>query len=146
MKKISKELELSIKALGSAMFMATVCLYLAIGAVLYFVRDANFYYHISFAFLIQGLVVSMAASVTWMMCFESAKSLSFIARYVLALMLLTALFGVSILLPVINSTAGHLLWLLSGFVATFAFGTAIAVLSEKRLKKTGSRSVLLWEL
>jgi len=146
MKKLNKELELSIKALGAAMFMATVCLYLAIGAVLYFIGYDNFYFHVSFALLVQGLIVSMVASATWMVCFESAKPQSFGARYAIAFIILAILFGVSIMLPIINSTTGYLFWLIGGFVSTFAFGTAIAVLSEKHLKKTGKRSVLLWEL
>ncbi|MCL2446660.1 MAG: hypothetical protein FWD06_07835 [Oscillospiraceae bacterium] len=146
MKKMNKEVELSFKALGAAMFMATVCLYLAIGGLFFLLDRENFHYHISFAFLIQGLIASMAASVAWVVCFGEIKKMGFAARFIIPLAITLALFGLSALIPVINATQGFWLWLASGLVATVAFGTAIAVLSEKRLKKTGTRSVLLWEL
>ena len=146
LKKISKETELSCKALGAAMFMAAVCLYMAIGAVFASVSGEDFYYHISFVFLIHGMIVSMLSSVLWVLCFGLVKPWGFFCRYLIALIILTALFGLSILMPVINSTEEHFLWIISSLISTLAFGTAIAVLSEKRLRKTGVRSVLLWEL
>lgn len=146
MKKMHKELELSIKALGAAMFMATVCLYLAVGAVFFLIDRENFHYHISFAFLIQGLIASFAASVAWMVCVGQIKKMGFVARYAISAVITLVLFGLSALIPIIHSTQGFWLWLVSGVVATVAFGTGIAVTSEGKLKKTGKRTVLLWEL
>lgn len=146
MKKMNKEMELSYKALSAAMFMGTVCLYMAIGAVFALVSGEGFNYHVSFAFLIQGVVVSTLASIVCVLCFGSAKSWSFVTRYLLTLLILSALFILSMLIPVIGSTKGHFMWVISGAASILAFGTAVAVLSNQHFKKTGTRSVLLWEL
>ena len=146
MKKISKKIELSCKALGAAMFMGTVCLYMALGALFVFVSDAGFYYNISFAFLIQGILVSMIASAVWVLCFSSVKARGFFARYVPAFIGLAALFAASMLIPAIRGTEGYVLWIASGFLSTFAFGTAVAVSGNRYFKKTGTRSALLWEI
>ena len=128
------------------MFMGTICLYIAIGALFAFVSGEGFYYHISFVFLIQGMVVSMIASSMWVLCFSLVKSWSFFARYSLAFITLAALFVTSMLLPVISGTEGHVIWIVSGIISTFAFGTAVAVSSNKYFRITGSRSALLWEI
>jgi len=141
-----KKIELSCKALGAGMFMGTVCLYMAIGAVFAFVSGESFYYHISFAFLIQGMAVSMIVSAMWVLCFSLAKPWSFLARYLLALIIMAALYTISMLIPVINGTEGHFMWIVSGIISTFAFGTTVAVSSNMLFKKTGSRSALLWEM
>ena len=146
MKRISKEAELSIKALGAAMFMATVCLYMIIGFIIALVSEEHFYYHISFALLIQGMIASMLASATWILCFGSGKTLRFFARFFLSIVSLVVIFVIFALIPVINSTEWYILWLISGLISALAFGTAIAVLSEKHLKRAGVRSTLLWEL
>jgi|GEM_PF-1283601 len=146
MKSKHKELEMSIKALGAAMFMATVCLYLLVGGVAFLLGREEFQFHVPFAFLIQGLIASMAASAAWMLCVGNIKKMGFAAKYLMVMAITLALFGMSALIPAIRSTDGVWLWLASGLVATVAFGTAIAATSEKRLKKTGTRSVLLWEL
>jgi len=146
MKKISKETELSIKALWAAIFMATVCLYIAIGLILPLLNIENFYHHISFALLIQGLIISMLSSATWVLSFGHNKALGFLPRYLLAVIVLAASVGISMLIPFINSTEGYLFWLASGAFTSLAFGTGIAVLSEKYLKKNGARSTLLWEI
>lgn len=146
MKKVSKEIELSAKALGSAMFMATVCLYIAICAVFTLLGNGYFYFHISFTLLIQGLIASMAASVVWVIYFGVIKKWGFFKRYASASVISTCLFVISMLLPIINSSHGYMAWLISGLFSTLAFGTAIAVLSEKRFRRTNKRSSLLWEL
>jgi len=141
-----KKMELSCKALGAAMFMGTVCLYMAIGALFTFVSSEAFYYHISFTFLLQGIVVSLAASAVWVLCFSLTKAWGFSIRYLLALITLAALFAVSMLIPAINVVEGHFIWVISGVISTLAFGTAVAVSSNIHFRKTGSRSVLLWEI
>ena len=141
-----KDMELSGKALGAAMFMASAVLYMVIGTLFTVISGNDFYYHISFAFLIQGMIVSMVSSLMWVVCFGLIKSWNFFARYLLLVAVMVALSGISMLIPVINSTSGYFVWIISGFISMFAFGTAVAVLSEKQLKKTGARSVLLWEL
>ena len=146
MKKMSKQMELSFKALGAAMFMGTVFLHMAIGALFGFISEENFYYNVSFALLIQGMAVSMLASAAWVLCFGCAKPWGFVPRYLLALVVLAALFAISIYIPVINSTENYFTWVVSGVVSTLAFGSAVAMLSNKRFRKTGSRSTLLWEL
>ena len=141
-----KEMELSGKALGAAMFMATAVIYMAIGAIFAVINREGFNYQISFTFLIQGMIMSMASSLMWVVCFGVIKSWKFFARYSILLLFILALAGASILIPVINSTDGYLIWIISTFISALAFGTSVAVLSEKQHKKTGARSVLLWEL
>ena len=140
-----KDMELSCKALGAAMFLGIICAYIAIGAAFAFVSGTDFYYHVSFAFLIQGIAVSMIASAAWVLCFSLAKSWSFLTRYLLVLTISAALFATSMLIPAINATEG-LIWLISGIISTFSFGTGVAILSSKHFKNTGARSTLLWEL
>ena len=141
-----KKIETSSKSLAAAMFMATVCLYMIIGALISSRMYDVFYYHIPFCFLIQGVVVSLAASAVWMAAFAHGKQWGFFVRYLLAFIVITVLFGASVLIPAINSEAGHLRWLLSSFIVTIGMGTALAVKNEKYFKNTGKRSVLIWEL
>ena len=141
-----KKIETSSKSLAAAMFMATVCLYMLIGAVISSRMYDVFYYHIPFSLLIQGVVLSLAASAVWMASFAHSKKWGFFARYLLAFTILALLFGASVLIPAINSETGHLRWLLSSFIATLGMGTALAIKNEKYFKSTGNRSVLIWEL
>jgi len=146
MTKICKKVELSFKALGSAIFMGTVCLYMAIGALLALVSGEAFYYNVPFTFLMQGMGMSMLAAPAWVLCFGSGKPLSFSARYLLVLIILAVLTAVSMSIPAINSTDGHFVWVISGIISTLAFGTTVAVLSNKHFRNTGARCTLLWEL
>jgi len=146
MTKICKKLELSCKALGAAMFMGAICLYMAIGALFTFVSGGGFYYHVPFVLLAQGIVVSMMASAMWAVCMSLAKSWGFFTRYLLVLVVLAALFVISMLIPVINGVDGHLIWIISVAVSTFAFGTAVAVYSNMHFRKTGTISALIWEI
>ena len=141
MKKISKEMETSCKALGAAMFMATVLIYMGIGALYAQIYGGHFYYHIPFAFLIQAFIVAMIGSVVWVLSFKLGSH-GFAARYLLALVITLAMFGISLLIPIINGTPGHFLWLISGIFSILAFGTPLAALSEKAFKATGERP--LW--
>jgi len=141
-----KNIETSCKALGAAMFMFTVCLYMAIGALFALVSDEAFYYHIAFAFIIQGIIVSLVASTVWMLCFLVTKSWGFITRYLLALGIWAVLFVISMLVPIISVIEGHLIWVICSAVSTLIFGTAVAVASNMHFRKTGTRSVLLWEI
>ena len=145
-KPIGKETELSIKALWASMFMATICIYIIAGFILRLFDVEDFSHYISFAFLIQGLVISMIGSAAWTLSFGHNKNWRFVARYLLSLAIMAASFAVSMLIPVINAAQWHLLWLICGLFSTIAFGTGIAVFSEKHLKKTGKRSALLWEV
>ena len=144
--KKNKDIELSCKALGAAMFMLTVVLYMVIGTLYARISGEDFNYHVSFAFLIQGMIVSMLSSLIWIVCFGFIKSWRFFTRYLLLFIVIVAFFVVSILIPIINSAEGYGIWIISGVISTFVFTTAVAVLSEKQRKKTGARSVLLWEL
>ena len=146
MKTKYKDIELSGKSLGAAMFMATVCLYMAIGALSARLSGADFYYHIPFVFLVHGVIISLLAAGVWVINFGLIKTKGFGFRFLFTLIILTALFGISIKLPVINSNIGYELWIISGLISTAAFIIGVSVLSEKYLKKTGSRTVLLWEL
>jgi hypothetical protein len=144
--KKAKDMELSLKVLGAGMFMGTVVIYMVIGALFTMTGREGFNYQVPFALLIQGMVLSMATSIMWVVCFGVMKSQKFFARYSTLLIFIMVLSGVSMLIPIINSTDGHFIWIISGLVSTLAFGTAVAVLSEKQLKKVGARSVLIWEL
>jgi len=141
-----KDMELSAKALGAAIFMATACLYMGIGALYASANNGDFYYHVSFAFLIHGVAVSLLTSGAWVVCFGLINSWNFFCRYLLNLTILIIVFGISKIIPVISSQNGHFLWIISGFISTFFFTTGVSVLCEKYLKKTGERSVLLWEI
>ena len=144
--KKMKDMELSAKALGAAIFMATACLYMGIVALYASAYDMDFYYHVPFVFLIHGVAVSLLTSGVWVICFGLIKSWNFCCRYLLNLTILFIVFGISKIIPAINSQNGHFLWIISGFMSTFLFTTGVSVLCEKYLKKTGKRSVLLWEL
>ena len=146
MKKISKHMEISCQSLGVAIFMCTVCIYMVVVAIFTWISNGDFYFNIPFAFLIQGVAISMMASIVWTLVLGLMKSWVFLARYFLALIILVALLGVSMLIPAINSTTGYFIWIISSFVSLFFFGTALAALSEKHFKKTGDRSVLVWEI
>ncbi|MCL2376636.1 MAG: hypothetical protein FWC76_04485 [Defluviitaleaceae bacterium] len=146
MTKINKKMELSCKALGAAMFMFTVCLYMAIGALFASMGGEVFNYHISFALLIQGIAVSLVASTAWVLCFSFNKPWGFFTRYIISLVALAALFVISMLIPVVNGAEGHFIWIISGIASTFVFGTAVAVSSNMHFRKTGLRSALLWEI
>ena len=146
MTKICKKQELSYKALGAAMFMGAICLHMAIGVLFARVNGRGFYYHVPFALLVHGIVASMAVSAAFSLCISLAKSWGFVARYLLALLVLVALLAISILIPVINRVDGYHIWLISVAISTFAFGTAIAVYSNMHFKNTGLRSALIWEI
>ena len=144
--KVSKHTEMSLKSMGAAMFMFTIALYMIAGGLFALSTSEHFYYHVHFVFLIQGMIVSMAASAVFAISFGYVKSWNFLARYSLVTALLAALFGTSMLIFAANAVAGYHLWVLSGFIATFAMGTAFSIVSEKHFRSTGQRSVIIWEL
>ena len=146
MKKIYKDMELSSKALGAAIFMATVCLYMGIGAINARISEADFNYYIPFAFLIHGVIISLMVSGAWVLCFGLIKTKGFIFRYLFTLITILALYGITLLFPVIISKESYFIWVISSFVSAFLFLTGVSVLNEMLYKKTGARNVLLWEL
>ena len=146
MKKKYKELELSSKALGAAMFMFTVCIYMAIIAILNARGGENINYHVTFAFLIHGIILSLICSGVWVLFFGLGEKCGFFSRYLPALALTAILYGISMIIPAIKNIDGALFWIVSGFSSSFLFGTSVALLSEKKKRTTGIRSVLLWEL
>jgi len=146
MKKISKHMEISCQSLGAAMFMAAVCVYMAAGIIIGWASEEGFRYHIPFVFLLQGVVLSMTASIVWTLFFGLIKSWKLPAKYFSAMAVVAALLGISMLIPAINSKPGHFIWIISCFISTIGFGTLLAVFSEAYLKKTGERSVLVWEI
>ena len=141
MKKMSKEMDTSCKALGAAMFMANVLIFMGVGAAYAFISGSSFYYHIPFAFLIQGLIMAMTASAAWVIFFKVGKQ-GFLGRYLSALAVSLALSGISLLIPAINTVTGHFLWIASGLFSILAFGTSVAALNEKEFRATGERR--LW--
>ena len=146
MKKVSKHMEISCQSLGAAMFMATVCVYMAAGIIIGWISEKGFQYHTPFVFLLQGVVVSMIASIVWTLFFGLIKSWNFPAKYFSAMAVVAAMLGISMLIPVIKSQPGYFIWIISCFISTIGFGTLLAVFSETYLKKTGERSVLVWEI
>ena len=146
MQKVSKHMEISCQSLGAAMFMAAVCVYMVAGIIFGWVSEEGFHYHAPFAFLFQGVVVSMTASIVWTLCFGLIKSWNFLAKYFFAMAVVAALLGMSMLIPAINSQPGNFIWIISCFISTIGFGTLLALFSETHLKKTGERSVLVWEI
>ena len=146
MKKIYKDMELSSKALGAAIFMATVCLYMGIGAINARISGVDFNYYIPFAFLIHGVIISLMVSGAWILCFGMIKAKGFVFRYLLTLIIMLVLYGITFLFPVIISKESSFIWVISSFVSALLFLTGVSALNEMQLKKTGVRSVLLWEL
>ena len=141
MKKLNKHAELSLKCLGAAIAMATICLYMIAGAVSSWVGGGDFYFHVPFSFLVHGMLVSMIAASVWVVAFGIVKSWGFFARYALFLIISIALYGASLLIPPIN-----FLWVICGFAVALIFCTASAIISENIFQKTGKRSILVWEL
>jgi len=146
MLKKYKALELSSKALGAAMFMFTVCLFMAICALYNAFNEKSVNMTIPFALLIHGIILSLMCSGVWVLFFGLGEKCGFVSRYLPALVLTGILFGISMIIPVIKNANGVFFWIISGFVSSFLFGSGIAVLSEIKRRKTGIRSVLLWEL
>ena len=146
MKKKYKELELSSKSLGAAMFMFAVCIYMVITAILNAQNCENIIYHVTFAFLIHGIILSLICSGVWVLFFGLGDKCGFFSRYFPALALTAILYGISLIIPAIKNIDGALFWIVSGFSSSFLFGTSVALLSEKKKRTTGTRSVLLWEL
>ena len=146
MKKKFKDLELSSKALGAAMFMFTVCLFMAICALYNAFNEESVNTNIPFALLIHGIIMSLICSSVWILFFGLGEKCGFVSRYLTALVLTGSLFGISMIVPVIKNADGFFFWIVSGFASSFLFGSGIAVLSEIKRKKTGIRSALLWEL
>ena len=141
MKKISKELDTSCRALCAAMLMANALIYMGAGALYARISGEDFYYHVPFAFLIHGLIVTTIASGVWVVFFRFGKC-GFWARYLPALAVSLALFGLSLLVSAVNTQPGYLLWIGSGLFSVLAFGSSVAGLSEKEFKATGER--VLW--
>ena len=139
-------MELSSKALGAAMFMATVCLYMGIEIIKAKTSDADITCYIPFAFLLHGIVFALMTSGAWVLCFGLIKTKNYIITALLTLIILLIITGVSIVLPVINTKAGYLIWIISCFASSFLFITGVTALYIKLEIKTGIRSVLLWEL
>jgi hypothetical protein len=146
MKKIYKDMELSSKALAAAIFMASVCFYMIIGAIIARSSGVDFNYNVSFAFLIHGVIISLFSSGVWAICFGLIKTKGFILRALLTLILILVFYAVSFLLPVINTKEGYMIWIITSFACTFLFIAGVSALSLILESKTGARSVLLWEL
>ena len=146
MKKNLKDIETSCKSLGAAMFMFTVCIYMAVAALSAAFLNVKVYFQIPFAFIIHGIIISMVSSALWFLFFGFFKRWSFLPRYLLTVLVLMAFFGLSVIIPVINSNVGYNHWIISGFASVFLMGTAFSVANEKNYKNTGKRSVLIWEL
>ena len=146
MKKKYKNLELSSKALGAAMFMFTVCLFMGICALYNALNEESVNTNIPFALLIHGIILSIMCSGVWVLFFGLGEKCGFVSRYLPALVLTGSLFGISMIIPVIKNADEAFFWIICGFVSTFLFGSGVAVLSEIKRRKTGIRSVLLWEL
>jgi len=128
------------------MFLGTVFLYMVIGSIFALVSRESFYYHIPFAFLIQGIIKSMVISFVWTLCFSNIKAWGFFKRYLLALMVLVVLAVISMLIPLINGVQWFAIWIISGIISSLIFGTAVAASSNMYHKKTGKRNALLWEI
>ena len=139
-------MEVSCQALGEAIFMATACIYMVAGAIYTWIGNVDFYFNIPLAFLIKGVAIPMIAFIVWTISLGLIASCTFLVRYLLALVVLSALLWVSMLIPIINSTTGYFIWIISSFISIFFFGTVLATLSQKHFRKTGVRSVLVWKI
>ena len=56
------------------------------------------------------------------------------------------LLGISAFVPVISKSDGYIMWILSCMISLYGFGLLLAFYSERYYKKTGIRSVLVWEI
>jgi len=146
MKNVSKHMEVSCQSLGAAMFMAIVCIYMIIGAITVWAGNGAFYYHIQFTLLIQGVIISMSASIIWTLFLGMSSIKSLFAKIFLCSMIIMILLGISVLIPAINKSDGYIFWILSCIISLFGFGILLALYSERYYKKTGVRSVLVWEI
>ncbi|MCL2373601.1 MAG: hypothetical protein FWC78_09420 [Defluviitaleaceae bacterium] len=142
---MNKKVELSCKALGAAVFMGMICIYMGLG-VIFWLLGWGVVSQISFWFLLQGIALAMVASGAWVLSFGAGKNWGFGARYLLAIGVLAAAVGLSVAIPGLRAMDGFYLWLASGTGAALAFGNAVAVLSHRHFKATGLRSSLLWEI
>ena len=132
MKIVSKNSVVTWIALGATMFMATVCIYLIIGILISSKIYPVFYYYVPFSFLVQGLVMSMAASGVWLVLFGNKKLMHFMIRFIIAMVIITAFYLISDQIPAINSLVGHLRWIWSCCVAILVLGVPFSIVKEKR--------------
>ena len=146
MKNISKHMEVSCQSLGAAMFMAIVCFYMIIRAVITLIGDDVSFYHVPFSLLIQGVIISMSSSIIWTLILGISSIKSLVIKVILCLMFIIILLFVSVLIPVVNKSDGYIIWILSCAISLFGFGILLAFYSEKYYKRTGVRSVLVWEI
>ena len=146
MKKINKHMEVSCQSLGAVMFMAIVCFYMIIGVIVAWVGSDAFYYHIPFAFLIHGVIISMTASIVWTLILGMSSIKSFIMKVALCITTIILLLVASVFVPIINKSDGYIIWMLSCIISLIGFGILLSFYSEKFYKKTGKRSVLIWEI
>jgi len=132
MKIVSKNSVVTWIALGATMFMAAVCFYLIIGALISSKIYPVFYYYVPFSFLVHGMVMSMAASGVWLVLFGNKKLMHFMIRFIIAMVIITAFYLISDQIPAINSLVGHLRWIWSCCVAILVLGVPFSIVKEKR--------------
>jgi len=142
---MSTQFQMSWKSICTIMFMTTTCLYAIVSLSLSLLMDEGFYFYIPLTFVIHLMILTLVVSGVWMVSFGYIKSYGFVARYLLFLAVTAALFATSMLVPIINFSEGHYLWIACGFIVSFGMGTGLSIQSEKHFKATGKRSVLLWE-
>ena len=128
------------------MFMAAVCFYIIICSITPLIGNEDISYHITFALLIHGVIISMSASIVWTLILSIKKIKSAFLRTLLCSIIIVIMLGISIFIPVLNSSNGFIIWILSCIISLFGFGILLAVYSEIYFKKTGIRSVLVWEI
>ncbi len=118
-------------AFGAILFMTTVCIYLLIGTLISSKIYPVFYYYVPFSFLVQGMLMSMAASGVWLLLFGYKKLLHFSIRYLISAAVFMAIYFVSVQIPVINSLVGHLRWMWSCCIAILGWGVPFSIVNEK---------------
>ncbi len=131
MNKINKNIIAIWLAVGAVIFMAAVCVYLLIGTLISSKIYPVFHYYVPFSFLVQGMVMSMAASGMWLLLFGNKKPLPVSVRYLIAIVILLVLYFISVRIPAINSLVGHLRWLWSCCIAVLALGVPFSIVKEK---------------
>lgn len=131
---------LPAKTFAAMIFTGFICLYMMTGSIYAVVTGESFDYAIPFAFVLQGLILSLLISLLWAALFNNTmdRKLRYFPRLLLFSFALTVAFAVSLLTFVAIPTGWTKIWLIAdGCVAVGVI--ILSFISEVYYKATGKR-------
>lgn len=129
-----------VKAIAGMVFMGIICLYMVTGGLYAAMTGTLFDYAIPFIFIVQGLLLAVAASVLWLVIFNDIviKKMRYFQRLMLFSVSLAVVFAVCLLTFMAIPTEWSRLWLtVNGCVAVGV--VVFSVLGETYCAAIGKR-------